>query len=183
MYLSLMLGTTVLAPMAATDAGPAAKMSEARAMILTARYLSTLHSRVQRHWKPGLSLMELNKLSATVTLHIRPDGRLWKVSLARKSESRAFNRSLLGAVRSAQPFPAPPSFLAREANTTGLEVMFRKRVFRRNLAPLRRRWKGSAVAPDWSKPSKKAKKKRKGTKVKTAPVPRPGTGTPAGRKG
>lgn len=135
-----------------------AEDTELRKMRQTAAYLSILHKRIQERWQiKKLSWAKLRLLSATVTIWINAKGGLVNMKFQRASGSKHFDASLVRAVQRSSPFPKPPALLRKTARFSGLEIYFRKRVFKRSKVPLKLRFRSTAVAPKWRATPKKRK--------------------------
>ena len=127
-------------------------------MILLARYLSDLHSKIQKKWDVSkIPYMELHRRSAVLQLWINKKGRLVKIKIGRSSGFHAFDRSILKAAFRASPYPPPPHSIRKATLKEGFEIVLRKRVFRKTLLPLRLHYKGTTVVPSWKKKSRSRK--------------------------
>lgn len=119
-------------------------------MVLMARYLKAVYDQVLQHWDvKRVPLMKLHKQSAVAQLIIDKRGRLIKFRLNHSSKVKMFDKTLIAAIKRANPFPPPAPALRKLLRTQGLEIAFRRRVFRKKLYPLKTQYKGTAVVPNW----------------------------------
>lgn len=74
------------------------------------RYLIAMRDRIERSWHiPFMSGAKKN-LEAKVTIKIRSDGRIVDISIDKRSGNRAYDESVLRALRAVDPLPPiPPS--------------------------------------------------------------------------
>lgn len=120
------------------------------AMLLTARYMIGVNQKVQKAWKvDSIPLMLRHRLSAVVQLWISPKGKLLRYKLTQESGNKAFDRSLRKAIGQIKRFASPPPTLHKLLRTDGIEITFKRRVFRKKLLPLRTRVRSSVVVPNW----------------------------------
>ncbi|MCB9641173.1 MAG: TonB C-terminal domain-containing protein [Myxococcales bacterium] len=127
-------------------------------LLLTARYLARVHDRIQKSWETQkLPLMALHKRSATVTVWIDAKGKLKKIKIVQSSGLKSFDHSLLKAIYKSSPFEKPHPSILEDVQKTGLDIVFRKRVFKRKLKPLKLEYKGKTTVPNWTpgKPQKR----------------------------
>ena len=141
---------------------PTAAIAKQDPMLLTARYMTTIHQKLQKNWRSKkIPLMEIHLRSATVTLWLKKNGTLLKAKISNPSGNKAYDKALLASVKRSSPYPALPAHLHTQARKTGLDIVFRPRVFRKKLLPLKRKYKGSATIPNWVPKKSKNKKKNK----------------------
>lgn len=84
-------------------------------------YTQQLQKRVQENWivaekKPGLV--------ASVSFMIQPNGDIQEVEMTQSSGDRAFDQSVVRAIRKAAPFPPPPQSYAQEFATQKIFMNF-----------------------------------------------------------
>ena len=119
-------------------------------MVLMARYLKTVYDQVIKNWDAKkIPLMKLHQRHAVAQLIINKQGRLIKFRLTHSSGVKLLDRTLIKAIKRANPFPPPAPVLRKLLITDGLEIAFRRRVFRKKLYPLKTKYRGTAVVPNW----------------------------------
>ena len=127
------------------------KKAEDSSLLLTTRYMTTLHQAIQKKWDTKkIPLMEMHNRSITVTLWIDAQGRLKKLKIVKTSGHKDLDHTLLKAIYKASPFPQPPSAILADIQQEGIDIVFRRRVFDRNLRPLQLDYKGQATVPTWT---------------------------------
>ena len=115
---------------------------------LLARYLVEVYGKIQANWDVrGIPLMVLHERRAVVQLWLDSAGKLKGVRILESSGHRRYDKSLLRAVKKSSPFPAPPKKLRRIVSEEGIEILVRRRVFKRELLPLKTRYTGTAKLP------------------------------------
>ena len=125
--------------------------------------MNSVHGQIQSKWNlRKVALLERHKRSATVSLKINASGFLIESKLVRKSGLVEFDKSLLAAIGAAAPFAPPAPEIRSFLKKKGMEILFRKRIFRRGLLKNKLKYKGTTVAPKW-----------KPKKFKVSPRPRP----------
>ncbi len=84
-------------------------------------YYQTMRERIKRQWTfyGGNS-----ELTTVVTFSIDANGNVTSTRIVRSSNDRAFDNSVVRAIRSAAPFPAPPEKY-REQFQEGIEAVFK----------------------------------------------------------
>jgi TonB family protein len=119
-------------------------------LLLTAQYLVTVNQQIQKIWDVSeISIMELHNRSAVAQLWIDRRGRLHKYKLTQSSGLKVFDQSLIKAIRKAPPFPAPHKAIRNAIFKGGIEITFRRRVFRKKLLPIKRKYRDTTVMPEW----------------------------------
>lgn len=84
-------------------------------------YYQAIRERIKRQWTfyGGNS-----ELTTVVTFSINADGNVTSTRIVRSSNDRAFDNSVVRAIRSAAPFPAPPQKY-HEQFQQGIEAVFK----------------------------------------------------------
>ncbi len=91
------------------------------------RYFGLLTSVVRRNYDVSNTIDEGERirLKASVALRIGPAGELVNVELTKPSGNELFDSAVIGAVKKAAPFTAPPEHLRASLNKDGVELVFR----------------------------------------------------------
>lgn len=136
--------------------------NEAAIMLKTARYLSSVYQKVYAAWKiKGIPFMELHRRSATLRFWVKANGQLARIRVVQASGHKRFDLSLLRAVTQALPFAKPPHAIRSTVLKEGLEILFRRRVFKKKTLPLNTKYKGKMVLGNWQKKRVQARKPKK----------------------
>jgi TonB family protein len=90
------------------------------------RYFGLLNSVVKRNYDVSSTIdeAERRRLRAEVALRIGPAGELLDVSLVKPSGNELFDSAVLGAVKKAAPFSAPPEHLRDSLKKSGVSFVF-----------------------------------------------------------
>ncbi len=91
------------------------------------RYFGLLTSVVRRNYDVSSTIDESERirLKASVALRIGAGGELLNVELTRPSGNELFDSAVLGAVKKAAPFTAPPAHLREALKKDGVELVFK----------------------------------------------------------
>jgi len=84
-------------------------------------YYKQVQDKIKKAWSFGGSNPEL---TATVTFGINPDGTLSALKVSSSSHNRAFDNSVVRAIRRAAPFPPPPDKY-RSQFAQGVDAVFK----------------------------------------------------------
>jgi colicin import membrane protein len=90
------------------------------------RYFGLLNSVVKRNYDVSNTIdeAERRRLRAEVALRIGPGGELLEATLTRPSGNELFDSAVLGAVKKAAPFSAPPERLRDALKKAGVAFVF-----------------------------------------------------------
>lgn len=90
------------------------------------RYFGLLNSVVKRNYDVSNTIdeAERRRLRAEVALRIGPAGELMEVNLTKASGNELFDSAVLGAVKKAAPFSAPPEHLRDSLKKSGVAFVF-----------------------------------------------------------
>ncbi|MBL9038330.1 MAG: TonB C-terminal domain-containing protein [Archangium sp.] len=90
------------------------------------RYFALLTAVVKRNYDVSSSIEEAERrrLRATVSMRIGPNGQLLDVNLSKPSGNELFDDAVVGAVKRAAPFTAPPAHLRDDLKKTGIGIEF-----------------------------------------------------------
>ena len=90
------------------------------------RYFGLLKSVVQRNYDVSNTIdeAERRRLRAEVALRIGPGGELIDVNVSKASGNQLFDSAVLGAVKKAAPFSAPPEHLRDSLKKSGVAIVF-----------------------------------------------------------
>lgn len=90
------------------------------------RYFGLLNAVVKRNYDVSNTIdeAERRRLRATVVLRIGPTGELLGVELTKPSGNELFDSAVLGAVKKAAPYSAPPEHLRDSLKKAGIEFVF-----------------------------------------------------------
>ncbi len=90
------------------------------------KYFGLLNSVVKRNYDVSNTIdeAERRRLRAEVALRIGPGGELIDVSVTRASGNELFDSAVLGAVKKAAPFSAPPEHLRDSLKKNGVAIVF-----------------------------------------------------------
>lgn len=90
------------------------------------RYFGLLNSVVKRNYDVSNTIdeAERRRLRAEVALRIGPGGELLDVAITKGSGNELFDSAVLGAVKKAAPFSAPPEHLRDSLKKSGVAIVF-----------------------------------------------------------
>ena len=90
------------------------------------RYYALLTNVVKRNYDVSNTIdeAERRRLRAEVALRIGPGGELMNVDITRGSGNELFDSAVLGAVKKAAPFSAPPEHLRDSLKKSGVSIVF-----------------------------------------------------------
>lgn len=90
------------------------------------RYFGLLNSVVKRNYDVSNTIdeAERRRLRAEVALRIGPGGELLEATLTRPSGNELFDSAVIGAVKKAAPFSAPPAHLRDTLKKAGVAFVF-----------------------------------------------------------
>lgn len=90
------------------------------------RYFGLLNSVVKRNYDVSNTIdeAERRRLRAEVALRIGVGGELMDVSLTKPSGNEQFDSAVIGAVKKAAPFSAPPEHLRDSLKKSGVAIVF-----------------------------------------------------------
>jgi TonB family protein len=90
------------------------------------RYFGLLNSVVKRNYDVSNTIdeAERRRLRAEVALRIGPGGELLDVAITRASGNELFDSAVIGAVKKAAPFSAPPEHLRDSLKKSGVAIVF-----------------------------------------------------------
>ena len=90
------------------------------------RYYALLTNVVKRNYDVSNTIdeAERRRLRAEVALRIRPGGELMNVDITKGSGNELFDSAVLGAVKKAAPFSAPPEHLRDSLKKSGVSIVF-----------------------------------------------------------
>lgn len=90
------------------------------------RYFGLLNSVVKRNYDVSNTIdeAERRRLRAEVALRIGPGGELLDVAITKGSGNELFDSAVIGAVKKAAPFSAPPEHLRDSLKKSGVAIVF-----------------------------------------------------------
>ncbi len=90
------------------------------------KYFGLLNAVVKRNYDVSNTIdeAERRRLRAEVALRIGPGGELIEVSLTKPSGNEQFDSAVIGAVKRAAPFSAPPEHLRDSLKKSGVAIVF-----------------------------------------------------------
>jgi TonB family protein len=90
------------------------------------RYFGLLNSVVKRNYDVSNTIdeAERRRLRAEVALRIGPAGELLDVAITKGSGNELFDSAVIGAVKKAAPFSAPPEHLRDSLKKAGVAIVF-----------------------------------------------------------
>lgn len=90
------------------------------------RYFGLLSAVVKRNYDVSDTIPEAERrtLRATVVIRLGDGGELLDVDLSKGSGNELFDTAVLGAVKKAAPFGAPPAHLRESLKKTGVQLVF-----------------------------------------------------------
>ena len=128
-------------------------------LIEIAHYLKIVHDKIQKNWQvKSIPLMELHRRYAIFTLWFSPKGKILKIKLSSSSGYDRFDKTLLQSIKKITRYPKPPQSIQQYLKKNGLQISFRRRVFKKKLLPLKRKYDSTVRVPNWRPTPIKRKK-------------------------
>ncbi|MEM7007817.1 MAG: cell envelope integrity protein TolA [Thermodesulfobacteriota bacterium] len=109
----------------ATGGSPNPGGGSAISPLIIQTYANQVTRKIQRNWRMPPGLPNDGSLTTSLVFKVNETGKVNDVTITKSSGNSAFDNYCKQAVFRSAPLPVPPSELAKEAKTNGVELTFR----------------------------------------------------------